>query len=159
MSIIVWNYRELGNLQTMTELEVVIRAKDPSVLFIAETWADEAKLKEIKQKIEFDNFFIVERNNRGGGLTLFWRNSVEVDSCSPNHIDSIINKGKKEVWRFTGFYGEPMTHKWIESWNKLRQLHRKSNIHWLCAGDFNEIMRNSEKLGGSNRNQTQMQLF
>ena len=161
MSIIVWNYRGLGNLQTVTELEVVIRAKDPSVLFLAETWADKAKLKEIKQKIEFDNLFIVERNNRGGGLAIFWRNSVDlqVDSCSPNHIDSIINKGKEEVWRFIGFYGEPMTHKQIESWNKLRQLHKKFKILWLCAGDFNEIMRNSEKLGGSNRNQTQMQLF
>ena len=117
MSIIVWNCRGLGNLWTVTELEVVIRAKDPSVLFLAETWADEARLKEIKRKIEFDNLFIVERNNRGGGLALFWRNSVDlqVDSCSPNHIDSIINKGKEEVWRFTGFYGEPMTHKRIES--------------------------------------------
>ena len=115
MSIIVWNCRGLGNLRTVTELEVVIRAKDPFVLYIAEMWADQARLKEIKRKIEFDNFFIVERNNRGGGLTLFWRNSVEVDSCLPNHIDSIINKGKKEVWRFTGFYGEPVTHKRIES--------------------------------------------
>ena len=117
MSIIVWNYRGLGNLWTVTELEVVIRAKDPSILFIAETWADEAKLKEIKQKIELDNLFIVERNNRGGGLAIFWRNSVDlqVDSCSPNHIDSIINKEKEKVWRFTGFYGEPVTHKRIES--------------------------------------------
>ena len=161
MSIIVWNCLGLGNLRTVTEPKVVIRAKDPSVLFIAETWADEARLKEIKRKIEFDNLFIVERNNRGGGLALFWRNSVDlqVDSCSPNHIDSIINKGKEKVWRFTGFYGELVTHKRIESWNKLRKLHIKFNIPWLCAGDFNEIMRNSKKLGGSNRNQAQMQLF
>ena len=68
MSIIVWNYRGLGNLQTKKELELVIRAKDPSVLFIGETWADEARLKEIKRKIEFDNLFFVERNNRGGGV-------------------------------------------------------------------------------------------
>ena len=29
-------------------------------------WADEARLNEIKRKIEFENLFIVERNNRGG---------------------------------------------------------------------------------------------
>ena len=122
MSIIVWNCRGLGNLRTVTELEVVIRAKDPSVLFLAETWADEARLQQIKRNIEFDNLFFVERNNRGRGLALFWRNFVDlsVDSFSPNHIDSIINKGKEDVWRFTGFYGEPVTHKRMESWNKLR---------------------------------------
>ncbi|XP_030970704.1 uncharacterized protein LOC115991098 [Quercus lobata] len=161
MSIIDWNYRGLGNLRIGKELEVVIRAKVPSVVFIAETWADEARLQQIKRNIEFDNLFFVERNNRDGGLALFWRNSVDlsVDSFSPNHIDSIINKGKEDVWRFIGFYGEPVTHKRMESWNNLRQLHNKFNLPWLCAEDFNEIIRSSEKMGGSSRSQTQMQQF
>ena len=70
MSIIVWNCHGLGNLRTGRELEVVIRAKDPSIVFIAETWADEVRLQEIKRNIEFDNLFFVEKNNRGGGSTL-----------------------------------------------------------------------------------------
>ena len=48
MSFIVWNYRELGNLRTGKELKVMSRAKDPSVVFIAKTWADEARLKDIQ---------------------------------------------------------------------------------------------------------------
>lgn len=71
MSIIVWNCHGFGNMRTGKELEVVIRAKDPSVVFIVETWVDEARLQEIKRKIEFDNLFFVERNNKGGGLALF----------------------------------------------------------------------------------------
>ena len=71
MSIIVWNCHGLGNLQTGKKLEVMIRAKDPSIVFLAETWVDEARLQEIKHKIEFDNLFFVERNNRGGNLTLY----------------------------------------------------------------------------------------
>ena len=58
MSFIVWNCRELGNLRTGKELEVVIRAKDPSVVFITETWVDEARLKEIQQQIDFENLFL-----------------------------------------------------------------------------------------------------
>ncbi|XP_050259116.1 uncharacterized protein LOC126704130 [Quercus robur] len=162
MSLLVWNCHGLRNLRTGKELEVLIRAKDPSVLFLAETWADEARLKEIQRNIKFDNLFYVDRNPRGGGgLALYWKNSfdVHVDSFSKYHIDSIINKGSDEAWRFTGFYGEPATHKRIEAWNKLRLLNNKHELPWLCAGDFNEIARHSEKLGGNNRSQAQMQLF
>ena len=161
MSLIVWNYYELGNLHRGKEFGVVIRAKDLSAVFITETWVDKARLKEIQRQIEFENFFFRERNNRGGGLALYWRNSLDlsIDTFSKNHIDAIINKGTEEAWRFTGFYREPITQKRFESWNKLRQLNNKYNLPWLCAGDFNEIARSSEKLGGSNRSQTQMQLF
>ena len=161
MSIIVWNCHGLGNLQTGKKLEVMIRAKDPSIMFLAETWADEARPQEIKCKIEFDNLFFVERNNRGGSLALYWRNSIDVhvDTFSKNHIDSIIKKGRENEWRFTSFYGELVSHKWYESWNRLRQLQKKFNLPWLCVGDFNEILGSSKKLGGSNRSQAQMQLF
>ena len=71
MSFIVWNCHELGNLCTGKELEVMSRAKDPSVVFIAETWADEARLKDMQRQIDSENLFFVERNNRGGGLALY----------------------------------------------------------------------------------------
>ena len=95
MSLIVWNCRGLGNLRTGKELERMVRAKDPSVVFLAETWADEARLKEVQRNLNFDNLFFVERNNRGGGLALYWNNSIKLDvECfSKNHIDTIINKG------------------------------------------------------------------
>ena len=91
----------------------MIRAKDPSIVFLAETWVDEARLQEIKHKTEFDNLFFVERNNRGGSLALYQRNSIDVhvDTFSNNHIDSIINKGNDDEWCFIGFYGEPVSHK------------------------------------------------
>ena len=114
MSLIVWNYRELGNLHTWKELEVLIWVKDLSVVFLVETWVDEVRLKEVQRNINFDSLFYVEKNPRGGGgLALYWKNSIDVhvDSFSKYHIDSIINKGGDEAWRFTGFYGEPTTHK------------------------------------------------
>ena len=49
MSLIVWNCRGLGNLVTEKELHDLTRAKDPFVVFIIETWTDEARLK-IKNK-------------------------------------------------------------------------------------------------------------
>ena len=134
MSLLVWNCCGLRNLCTEKELEVVIQTKDPSVVFLAETWADEARLKEVQRNIKFDNLFYVERNLRGGaggaGLALYWKNSIDVhvDSFLEYHIDSIIDKGSDEVWRFIGFYGELVIRKRIEAWNKLRLLNNKHDL-------------------------------
>ena len=57
----------------------MIRGKDPSAVFLAETWADEARLKKVQRSIKFDNIFYVEKNSRGGGgLALYWKNSIDV---------------------------------------------------------------------------------
>ena len=161
MSCFAWNCRGLGNPCTVRELGDLIWAKDPFVVFLTETWANEARLKEIKRKLSFDNLHFVERLNRGGGLALFWKNTFDlhVETASKNHIDAIVNKGKEGAWRFTGFYGEPVTHKRVESWNLLQELNSRMTLAWLCLGDFNEITRQSKKLGGSVRSQAQMQLF
>ena len=114
----------LGNLPTKKEFGDLTRAQDPSVLFLAETWTDEERLKKIKRNLQFDHMFFVPRLTRGGGLVLYWKESLnlKVETSSKNHIDCIIDKGSEGAWRFTGFYGEPITHKRQESWDLLRQL-------------------------------------
>ena len=67
---------------------------------------------------------------------------------SSNHIDAIVSKGKEDEWRFTGFYGEPDIRNHHKSWVKLRRLKNKFTFPWLCARDFNEILKANEKLGG-----------
>ena len=54
-----------------------MQAKDFSVVFIAETWADKTRLKVVKMKIQFENMLVVPRTNKGGSV-LFWRSSIGV---------------------------------------------------------------------------------
>ena len=161
MSCIVWNCRGLGNPLTVQELADLVQAKAPTLVFLAETLVDEARLDFVKDRIHFDKKFFVQRINKGGGLVLYWKNDLKVDviSSSVNHIDAIINKDSETTWRFTGFYSEPETHKRRESWDLLRSLHQQSSLPWLCTGDFNEIVKQSEKIGGRERPQGQMQIF
>ena len=70
-----------------------------------------------------------------------------------------MNKGNNDAWRFISFYEEPITHLRHESWSLLRDLNNHMSLPWLCYDDFIELDGHSEKLGGANKNQNQMQLF
>ncbi|XP_075665296.1 uncharacterized protein LOC142634953 [Castanea sativa] len=87
------------------------------------------------------------------------QSDFSIDTYSPNHIVAIVNKKKEDEWRFTGFYGEPDARNRHESWEKLRKLRSKFSLPWLCAGDFNEITKADEKLGGRFRPWRQMEAF
>lgn len=139
----------------------LVQAKAPSVMFLAKTLAHEARLDNVKDQIHFDKKFFVQRQNKGGGLVMFWKDDTEVDVVlsSLKYIDATINKSSKEAWRFTGFYSKPKTHKRHESWDLLRYLHSQNSLPWLCSYDFNEITKQSKKLGGRLRPHNQMQIF
>jgi len=113
MSCIVWNCRGLGNQLAIQELVELVQVKAPAVVFLAETLANEARLDYVKERIWFDHKFFVPRITRGGRLVFYWRSDIEVEvvASSLNHIDAIINKSSVSAWHFTGFYGEPKTHK------------------------------------------------
>ena len=69
-------------------------------MFLAETWIDEARLKNVLRKIKFENMFIAPRSNKAGGLVLYWRESIDVtvEGSSNNYTDAIINKNTKNEW-------------------------------------------------------------
>ena len=51
----------------------MVWAKDPSVVFIVETWTDEARLIFVQDKMKFKHKFVAPRRNKVGGLVIFWK--------------------------------------------------------------------------------------
>ena len=86
MSWLFWNVRGLRNQSTVQELAKLVRAQDISVVFLAETWVDEVRLKQLCDDLRFDEKWAVNRITRVKGLALLWKNYVEIDmdSSSPN---------------------------------------------------------------------------
>ncbi|XP_075654720.1 uncharacterized protein LOC142624873 [Castanea sativa] len=86
---------------------------------------------------------------------------VSPEDKENSHIlaEAVSQPHSEAAWRFTGFYGEPETHRRHESWDLLRRLNQQSSLPWLCAGDFNEIVKKSVKVRGRVKPQGQMQLF
>lgn len=76
------------------------------------------------------------------------------------HIDVEFHDNEcGNVWRFTGFYGNPDERNRIVSWELLCQLDLDQAIPWVVLGDFNEIANSFEKKGGRLRPERQMKDF
>lgn len=130
-------------------------------MFIAEIQTNEARLVQIQNKTKFKHKFVAPRRNKAKGLVIFWKEEFDltIETFSKNHIDTIVNKNKAEEWRFTGFYEEPDTQNRHKAWAQLKNLKSRRSAPWICAGDFNEITKKSEKLGGKVRPHIQMRVF
>ncbi len=73
--------------------------------------------------------------------------TLEIRNFTTHHIDNHILHGDDSRWTLTGFYGRPKEQRKWESWALLEQLNKCCSLPWLCCGDFNEILEQSEKRG------------
>ena len=91
---LVWDCHGLGNPCTDNKFADLMRAKDQFVMFLAEKWANEARQKNMMRKIRCENIFIAPRSNRGGGLMLFWRSTIDVTVEVPgkNYIETLFQE-------------------------------------------------------------------
>ena len=74
----------------------IIRAKDPVVVLLAETFTDDARLEFVQSSTGFDHRWVVPRVGRSGGLVLYWKASVNltVEDSDRYYIDVVINSGR-----------------------------------------------------------------
>jgi len=161
MRIISWNCRGLGNCSAVRGLLDVQKREDSDILFRSEIKHDSKWIEWFRWRLEMPNMVAKSSTCTSGGLALFWRNGVDVNvkSMSKYHIDAIIKEVDGGRWRFTGIYGESKTEEKDNTWALLRLLKAKSNLPWLCSGDFNEILFNCEKEGGVPRAEACMEGF
>lgn len=87
-----------------------------------------------------------------GGLSLSWKDDIQVEILysSPNVIDTRITA--RGTFCFVSFiYGAPNPADRPAFWSKLTELGADREEAWLLTGDFNDLLDNSEKVGGPAR--------
>ncbi|KAF7835207.1 Exo_endo_phos domain-containing protein [Senna tora] len=111
-------------------------------------------MEKVHLKLGFSSKFTVDCHGdgrrRSGGLCLLWRSSVDIriSSFSLNHIDAVISEGlPHRNWRLTGVYGYPNDSDKHKTWQRLTTLFHSCSLPWMCLGDFNEILYNTENKG------------
>ena len=78
MNLLAWNCRGLGNCSVAEELGELIQAKDPRIIFLSETWSMKKQMEGVRDKLKFDGLFTVSNESWGGGLAMFWKDSINV---------------------------------------------------------------------------------
>jgi hypothetical protein len=130
MSIFSWNCRGLRQSQTVQELMALIRAKSPNMVFLMETHRSAKRAINLKWRLGLKNSVGVDSVGQGGGLVLFWHESLEVVLLGLNNhfIDVRIKDADSNLWyRVTFVYGEPRTELRHLMWETLRRLHTVSD--------------------------------
>jgi hypothetical protein len=107
MRLVAWNCRDIGSPSTIPDLKYLVRHFNPDILFLSETLAHRNKIEELHFLL--DCCFPVDRTGRGGGLALFWRNSLhcKLVDFSSSHITVEIVDNVLGIWRVTDYYGYP----------------------------------------------------
>lgn len=160
MSLLSWNCRGLGNLRTVRDLHNLVKDKKQSFLFLMETLSKKNQLEKVRSRLGFDGLFVVDPVGKSGGIALLWKeaNTLEIFNYSRSYIHAIVKDDEGNPhWILTGFYGHPDSARRGESWALLKHLKSLHSLpFWLCAGDFNEILEQSEKDGATVRRESQM---
>lgn len=128
---------------------------------LLETLVCRNKIEVLKIESKFDCCFSIDRLGRGGGLAVFWRSSslVTLMGFSQNHVGMVIVGPDMFEWRLTGFYGFLGRRRRRESWNLIRALSRRSNLPWVCMGDFNDMLSVEDKWGNTDHPDALIQGF
>ncbi|KAK2636341.1 hypothetical protein Ddye_031133 [Dipteronia dyeriana] len=123
------------------------------MVFLMETKVDANAMENIRGKLGFVSKFVVNSDGVKVGLCLFWSAGIDASliSYSRFHVDVQVEEHRNNPWRFTAFYGHLESSQRGHAWTLLRRLHDMSTLPWLCTGDFNEILYDSEKNGGLQR--------
>jgi hypothetical protein len=162
MIILSWNCRGLGNPRIVRDLCRMVKEKKPGMVFLMETKCRLNKMERIRCKLGLSNMLAVDCVGKSGGLALLWANDVDVEikNYSCRHISAtILANSSKGSWKFTGFYGHPDPSRRHEAWSLLKLLAGMGPTPWVCLGDFNEILHQSEKCGGNAKSRSQMEDF
>lgn len=101
-------------------------------------------------KLSYDYSFVVDRIGRSGGVAVIWHRpfSCQILNYSSNYINMEVLEVDRNVrWRLTGFYGYPERVRRRDSWELIRNLASMSSLPWCIIGDFNDMLKISDKKG------------
>ncbi|XP_059450878.1 uncharacterized protein LOC132181647 [Corylus avellana] len=151
MKILSWNCRGISRPAAVRGLRALIRANSPDVLFLSETKTSPSQVSSILNRLGFYLMTQVASIGSSGGLVLAWRLGVELESflTNKNNITAwCYSDPPNSPWILSCIYGPPEKKNKLAFWDSLTAAGEAFVSPWLCIGDFNFVLDQSENLGG-----------
>ncbi|XP_068334933.1 uncharacterized protein [Pyrus communis] len=146
----VWNVRGAGGKFFSVTAKDLVRLNKVNIFAILEPRISGERAIEVIKGLGFSNYYVVDANGFSGGVWLLWNNEVvklTVVACSSQTITAVVMDGQIQ-WMLTVVYASPCPRVRSHLWPYLDGVSAASNMPWLIAGDFNELIHSSEKKGG-----------
>jgi hypothetical protein len=151
MKLISWNCRGISRPAAVRGLRALIRANNPDILFLSETKSSPSLVSSILNQLGYFAMTHVAPIGTCGGLVLTWRLGVELECFLTNrNIISAwcFSDPPNSPWILSCIYGPPDTLNKPAFWDSLTVMGEDFVSPWLCIGDLNFVMDQTEKLGG-----------
>uniref|UniRef100_A0A2N9H6E1 CCHC-type domain-containing protein n=1 Tax=Fagus sylvatica TaxID=28930 RepID=A0A2N9H6E1_FAGSY len=149
----------LGNTSTVRQGKQIALFWKPDFFFILETRLTKGRGRQILSNWGFTGCSEVPREGLSGGLALGWTQrlvgwlldrtqdwDVSILFQNRHFIHSQITNMQGEVFTVTFLYGHPnLAHRHL-IWNELQTFGREITQRWVCIGDFNQVLQETDKL-------------
>ncbi|CAL2226101.1 unnamed protein product [Prunus armeniaca] len=149
--IMVWNVRGAGSKKFPGITKDLVKIHKIKILVILEPRISGNTALNVIKKLGFSKYHVVDANGFSGGLWMLWNENVsciDIVAHSRQSITALIKMSHID-WLFTVVYVHPCPGIQSQLWIYLDGIASASNIPWMIAGDFNELVDNSEKCGGN----------
>jgi hypothetical protein len=150
MKILSWNCRGLYRPAAVQTLRRLIRDQSPHILFMSETKIP----PQIFAALNRLGFFLLTQvvaSGTSGGLVLSWRPGVDLECFSSNKNNIIAwcySDPPQSPWILSCVYGPSKRSDRAAFWDNFAAIGEGFEASWLCIGDFNSMLDQSEKRGG-----------
>ena len=151
----------MGNPITVQRLTDLTKKCSPDIIFIFETKNQDEMVMSKLDTLRYEKHFLLSPDSpASGGLALLWKSDVEIQilATTRNFIDTLVSF-KGTSFHATFVYGAPGIAKRQAVWNLLSDIASTRSTPWFLTGDFNEIIDNSEKAGGTERPESSFGAF
>ncbi|XP_071905731.1 uncharacterized protein [Coffea arabica] len=154
MRALVWNCRGVGSPLTVPQLKEAVLLHFPSLVFLSETKNKKSVLNSVKQKIKFDNLFVVDPVGLAGGLAVLWKEEVKVKQVLFTTFTIellIVDSDTSLEWWCVCIYASPDASIRKAQWEVINRRRQIWGEAWVVMGDMNDIVSQGEKWGGRDR--------